>query len=314
MTSSFNCPAVPLPSSAATRADERVSQPTKDSNDLFESLFTTEETIFQSQQLRKESREISSSFGSDFGAFVSVPASEETKEHPLLDFSDEFPSSNEVKPKVSDFFHQIAEEAKKNNERNEQRVVNKILKYEQDPVLWLDSSDRRTSPIPFRNRQQSPPSQSTTDPRSNMVSQSPLDHVHIRESPNAQKYDHLNDFSAATLPRRWMSNLLNASASSLPYTLKHEPSKTLPNHKTISPPVTHTSPFAPHSFAPPSGAPGFSGDYSWNQGGFEFDEGDRHLHRLKLEGRRESTSPVLKLELAEQVIFPVCHAIRANLE
>ncbi|GJJ13976.1 hypothetical protein Clacol_008233 [Clathrus columnatus] len=301
MTSPLKPPLVPLPSSTTS---EQIIQ--HDPNDLFESLLTTEDSVFQSQRPRGERRGTFSSLNSDFGAFVSVPASEEAKEHPLLDHDEVLPQT-EMKPKVSVFFDQIAGEAKKNNERNEQRVMNTILKHEQNPLLWPKQSDHDTSPLSCLNPSQSPSnfnsqSHATTASSPSIVSQTFSERLDPWVSTTAHNNDHLTTLSNATFTRKWMSSLLNTSIPAvLPYALNHESVKPQPQRKSALPQVTHVSPFAPHTFVPPSGAPGFAGDYSWNQSGFDFNDNDPHLRRLKLEGRRESTSPILTLDLAEQI-------------
>ena len=82
--------------------------------------------------------------------------------------------------------------------------------------------------------------------------------------------------------------------------------------------VVRQSPFAAHSYVPPSGAPGFMGDREWNTGGFEFEDEGIAKRRgriksrsgvgkgVKLVGRRESTIDVLDEALADEVrsIFP----------
>lgn len=316
MTPPLDSPLVPLPPPPRRSAtNERVAQPANDPNDLFDSLFTTEDAIFQSQSqllAHGERQEVSSPLRSDFGAFVSVPTPEEAKEHPLLlDFDDNTPPTA-VKPKTPNFFDHVTEEARKNNEQNKKRVANQISQYEQDSLLWSESNDRSTSSPPsFINQQQSSPPTSQSDYmtqlHSSIPSQTMPEQTHTWKALNPRSNDRSDSLSTATLPRKWMSNLLSASASSLPYTVKHGTVKSPPRHRSDSPPVTHSSPFAPHIFIPPSGAPGFAGDYSWNKSGFVFDENDSHLRRLKLEGRKESTTPVLKLEIAEQVSLYFSH-------
>lgn len=64
--------------------------------------------------------------------------------------------------------------------------------------------------------------------------------------------------------------------------------------------ITHGSPFASHTFVPPSGAPGFTGDRKWNKG-FEFDKTQVERKSVRLNGRREMTVPVLTVEIADMV-------------
>lgn len=315
MTPPLDSPLVPLPPPPRSAINERVAQPANDPNDLFDSLFTpTGDAIFQSQSqlAHGKGREAPSPLHSDFGAFVSVPTPEETNEHPLLlDFDDDTPPTA-AKPKKPNFFDHMTEGARKNNEQNKKRVANQISQYEQDSLLWPESIGRKTgSPPSFINQQQSSPPTSQSDymtqSHSSIPSQTMPEQPHTWKASNSRSNDRSDSLSTATLPRKWMSNLLSASVSSLPYTVKHGTVKSPPRHLSDSPPVTHTSPFASHIFIPPSGAPGFAGDYSWNKSGFVFDENDGHLRRLKLEGRKESTTAVLKSELAEQVSLYFSH-------
>ena len=60
------------------------------------------------------------------------------------------------------------------------------------------------------------------------------------------------------------------------------------------------SPFAPHPYVAPSGAPGFAGDRQWDKG-FEFDKTKVERQSVRLVGRKEMTTPVLTVELADMV-------------
>lgn len=72
--------------------------------------------------------------------------------------------------------------------------------------------------------------------------------------------------------------------------------------------LTHTTPFGPTLYVPPSGAPGFEGDHQWDKGGFA-EDWDREQARemngkvikgkgVNLFGRNEMTAGVLTTELA----------------
>ncbi|TFY50507.1 hypothetical protein EVG20_g11476, partial [Dentipellis fragilis] len=72
--------------------------------------------------------------------------------------------------------------------------------------------------------------------------------------------------------------------------------------------ITHGSPFAAHTFVPPSGAPGFAGDRAWNTRGFEFDARGVEKRGVKLVGRKEVTEAVLS-EGAANEIWPYLPAL-----
>ncbi|KAI0027603.1 TLD-domain-containing protein, partial [Vararia minispora EC-137] len=66
---------------------------------------------------------------------------------------------------------------------------------------------------------------------------------------------------------------------------------------------THGTPFAPHTFVPASGAPGFAGDRTWDKG-FEFDPDlgeDGKKRGVSLNGRTSMTAGVLDVDLADQL-------------
>ncbi|KZT05112.1 TLD-domain-containing protein [Laetiporus sulphureus 93-53] len=64
--------------------------------------------------------------------------------------------------------------------------------------------------------------------------------------------------------------------------------------------ITHGTPFASHPFVPASGAPGFAGDREWNKG-FEFDKSIVEKKSVRLMGRKEVTTPVLTVEVADML-------------
>ncbi|RPD72704.1 TLD-domain-containing protein, partial [Lentinus tigrinus ALCF2SS1-7] len=68
----------------------------------------------------------------------------------------------------------------------------------------------------------------------------------------------------------------------------------------LEPSITHGTPFASHTFIPPSGAPGFTGDRKWDKG-FEFDKTQVERRSVRLIGRKEVTAPVLSVDLADQL-------------
>lgn len=97
--------------------------------------------------------------------------------------------------------------------------------------------------------------------------------------------------------------LPTAVSSIVPSSRKHarQATDTLTTFSSTSvPPGISPSPFAAHPFIPPSGAPGFTGDHNWNTQGFDFDE-TTLKRQFRLIGRKEGTSPVLDIELADLV-------------
>ncbi|KAI0309573.1 TLD-domain-containing protein [Amylostereum chailletii] len=115
---------------------------------------------------------------------------------------------------------------------------------------------------------------------------------------------------APALPARWMSSLLSSTRSSTssphisphpPHVSPNPPHHAPPHHATTLPAqdITHGSPFASHTLPPPSGAPGFVGDRNWDKG-FEF-EGAIERRSVRLLGRREGTSAVLDVGLADLI-------------
>ncbi|TBU40035.1 TLD-domain-containing protein [Dichomitus squalens] len=139
-------------------------------------------------------------------------------------------------------------------------------------------------------------------------------------------------FTPPSIPTRWVSSLLTStirgtrtspstpppetSIASLfgPSSEDHSwsrsaPHSRAPTHSESAPPatipITHGSPFASQPFVPPSGAPGFAGDRQWDKG-FEFDKTQVEKQSVRLVGRREMTTPVLTVEIADMLrpFFP----------
>lgn len=68
------------------------------------------------------------------------------------------------------------------------------------------------------------------------------------------------------------------------------------------PELTHGTPFASHTYVPPTGAPGFEGDRAWNKSHFEFDSGSEVSRKgVILKGRKDVTSVILTPSLADLV-------------
>ncbi|KAI0328828.1 TLD-domain-containing protein [Cubamyces sp. BRFM 1775] len=74
---------------------------------------------------------------------------------------------------------------------------------------------------------------------------------------------------------------------------------------TLDAAITHGTPFASHTFVPPSGAPGFTGDRQWDKG-FEYDKTQVERKSVRLVGRKEITTPILTVEIADMLrpFFP----------
>ncbi|QRV91313.1 TLD-domain protein [Ceratobasidium sp. AG-Ba] len=121
-----------------------------------------------------------------------------------------------------------------------------------------------------------------------------------------------------TLPRAWASLLSSSLPSLSPTMTTARLEATPPTHPAELPPhakpvressITHANPFS-HTFVPPSGAPGYTGE-KWDKG-FTFGEEDKtssKSSRLKLVGRTEMTTPILTVEMAE-MLRPSLPALR----
>lgn len=97
---------------------------------------------------------------------------------------------------------------------------------------------------------------------------------------------------ASTLPIGIPSHLFSAAADTVSASLDTA--------------ITHGTPFAAAPFVPASGAPGFDGDRRWDKGfsdDFEKTRGEKKSVRLV--GRKEMTTPVLSVELADMVRPPL---------
>ena len=84
-------------------------------------------------------------------------------------------------------------------------------------------------------------------------------------------------------------------SSSVQSSPKKAPQRPLPE-------LTHGTPFASHTYVPPTGAPGFEGDRAWNKSHFEFDPENKVSRKgVILKGRKDVTSVVLTPSLADLV-------------
>jgi hypothetical protein len=80
------------------------------------------------------------------------------------------------------------------------------------------------------------------------------------------------------------------------------PIPTVHAHSMPLPTISHGNPFAPHTFVPPSGAPGFAGDHNWDKGfSADLQQREKLNRQVRLDGRKESTSRVLMAPLADLV-------------
>jgi hypothetical protein len=310
-------PLIPLPSPTLQN----------DPSDPFDSLFSApghSQSIFDSEQpleratRRSDHPPTPSSATSDFGAFVSVPASMDPLQQPLvgLDTQTELSSPHQG-PHLPDFFENFGIEAKERAGQNERRVLNELLEHEDDPLYWLDSQkpskdDTSTATadtlietddpsLPCSDLSSSLRQPPEPENRKKLLHSDPSSPPRYRHSSPSPP---LHSSHSSTLPRKkWMSTLLSSSVPPFPPTPGHDP-VALPtsNVKHGVPLLTHSSPFASHVYIPPSGAPGFAGDHQWNKGGFEFEEDDTRPRRVELTGRRDSTTPVLTSHLADKVI------------
>lgn len=127
------------------------------------------------------------------------------------------------------------------------------------------------------------------------------------EVQRAQSYFTPSSLVASSFPTRWVSSLLSRPAqppaqparspeSEVPVVIAHSRASTI----TGSSSITHGTPFAAHPYQPPSGAPGFTGDRSWDKG-FQFDKENIERTSIRLLGRKEATIGVLSVSVADKV-------------
>ena len=143
----------------------------------------------------------------------------------------------------------------------------------------------------------------------------------LPEVQPAQSIFASSSFSASAFPKKWVSSLLSRPSQRRPASLDEPERHWATDRQTPSPPasgilshsrmqsaafdtspnITHGSPFASEQYVPPSGAPGFSGDRTWNTSGFEFDKENVEKKSVRLLGRKEMTTAVLTTEIADMV-------------
>ncbi|KAH9943636.1 TLD-domain-containing protein [Amylocystis lapponica] len=124
-------------------------------------------------------------------------------------------------------------------------------------------------------------------------------------------------FTPSSFSSRWVSSLLSTAAGPpLPRHRSTTSAAGVSDDDAAQPPthtraqttsslpidsaITHGSPFAPHPFTPADGAPGFAGDRQWDKG-FEFDNTSADKKGVRLIGRKEMTTAVLSVELADML-------------
>lgn len=126
------------------------------------------------------------------------------------------------------------------------------------------------------------------------------------EVQRAQSYFTPSSLVTSSFPTRWVSSLLSRAAPpppppartpepEVPAAVSHTRATTI-----AGPSITHGTPFAAHPYLPPSGAPGFTGDRTWDKG-FQFDREDVERASIKLLGRKEVTTSVLTVAMADKV-------------
>ena len=112
---------------------------------------------------------------------------------------------------------------------------------------------------------------------------------------------------ASTLPHPSLPVLSSLSSLHSPFSTIRGRNSTSAHTRSATEPVSTIpsshSPFGPHIYTPPSGAPGFAGDHNWNSGGFEYDA-NVEKKTVKLIGRKEGTEAVLDSKLAALVSEP----------
>ncbi|KAF8490891.1 TLD-domain-containing protein [Gautieria morchelliformis] len=292
-------PLIPLPSPTLHN----------DPSDPFDSLFSApgSQSIFVLEQpservtRRSDHPPTPSSAISDFGAFVSVPASMDPLQQPLVWLDTQTGlSSPHQGPHLPDFFERFSIEAKERAGQNERRVLNELLEHQDDPLYRLDShrteNDKSAatadtlietddSSLPCSDLssslRQPPEPENIQIPIHSDPPSSPPTYRHSSPSPP------LHSSPTSTLPRKkWMSTLLSGPVPPLPPTTAHDPGALLTsNVKHGVPLLAHSSPFASQ----------------WNKAGFEFEEHDTRPRKVELTGRRDSTTPVLTSHLADKI-------------
>lgn len=199
-------------------------------------------------------------------------------------------------------------------------LLHELLTHEDDPMYFHSAGSARSSrtptPQPQERKSRNPTRESVqTDPYLTHAPGLPGRSPSLPPSPNrmstpevqrAQSFFMPTSFTGSSFPTKWVSSLLSRPTpplspspvirASLDYPITHGRAATIPGDAAIS----HGTPFAAQPFVPPSGAPGFAGDRTWNKG-FEFDKENVERASVRLVGRKESTTAVLTGSVADKV-------------
>lgn len=202
-------------------------------------------------------------------------------------------------------------------------LLNELLEHEDDPMYFTSSrsasTSRATTPQPrptpgaldasrpsrhpTRESNWTEPAASTHGPPARSPSLPPTpSHLSNPEVQRTQSFFMPTSFTASSFPTKWVSSLLSRPAPSVAQPPAPHVEGLPPRASTIpgAAPITHGTPFAAHTYVPPSGAPGFAGDRAWNKG-FDFDKENVERTSVKLVGRKEGTHAILSVQLADQV-------------
>lgn len=210
-------------------------------------------------------------------------------------------------------------------------LLHELLEHEDDPMYFHASRSASTSRTPTpqpassgdesnSTRAARHPSRESnwTEPREmrspgSLVRSPSLPPSPTRISnPEVQKTQSFfmpTSFTTSSFPTKWVSSLLSRPAFSVhpppPAPQTHPVIDGLPSHGRAATipgamPITHGTPFAAHTYIPPSGAPGFAGDRAWNKG-FEFDKENVERASVNLVGRKQGTNGILTVSLADKV-------------
>lgn len=135
-----------LPASSVTKRLRTGNEPTSD--DLFSTLFSSDIPAFDHEPNKVKPRIIQdiSESDSEFGAFVSVPVSEDplALNFDLKEQSDPPIVNRDVtasNPSLT-FFDKFAQDAKVASDRNKQGVLDELLKHEDEPLYWLKDDQK----------------------------------------------------------------------------------------------------------------------------------------------------------------------------
>ncbi|EPS92653.1 hypothetical protein FOMPIDRAFT_1020938, partial [Fomitopsis schrenkii] len=135
-------PLIPLPPEPAGQSYPSTASQSSSQEDLFATLFSpptprASPTPTQASSApRPYAHSRSQSTSSDFGAFVSVPASDDP-----LHSGGSKDSFTPIDGLQATFFDRFAEESRAVNERSNHELLDELLKAEQDPFHFFASSD-----------------------------------------------------------------------------------------------------------------------------------------------------------------------------